>query len=63
MIFELMATKEKTILDVKERDNFFEYSTDVINDKSYIKNNPTGNEDIKVLKYKSAPFIKMDIAQ
>ena len=63
MIFELMITKEKPILELADKDNFFSFDNNVNNDKEYLEKNITGNEDIKVLRYKSAPFIKMPIAQ
>lgn len=63
MIFELMITKEKPILELADKDDFFSFDNNVNNDKEYLEKNITGNEDIKVLRYKSAPFIKMPIAQ
>lgn len=63
MIFELMITKEKPILELADKDDFFSFDNGVNNDKEYLEKNITGNEDIKVLRYKSAPFIKMPIAQ
>jgi len=63
MLYELMMTKEKPVLYLTDKDDFFDFSNQVINDKEYLKENITGNEDIKILKYKSAPFIKMPIAQ
>lgn len=63
MLYELMMTKEKPVLCLADKDDFFKFSNEVINDKEYLKENITGNEDIKILKYKSAPFIKMPIAQ
>lgn len=62
-ILELMVTKEKPILDIRDCDNFFEFDNSFNLDKEYLKENATGNKDIKVLKYKSAPFIKMPVAQ
>ena len=62
-IFELMITKKKPILELADKKNFYEYSNQVNNDKEYLKENVTGNEDIKVLNYSSAPFIKMPVAQ
>ena len=62
-ILELMLTKEKAILELADKDDFFKFDNHINNDKEYLKVNATGNEDIKVLKYKSAPFIKMPIAQ
>lgn len=62
-IFEFMYNKEKPILELANKDNFFEFSNKVNNDKEYLKENPTGNEDIKLLNYTSLPFIKMPIAQ
>ncbi len=62
-IFELMITKKKPILELADKKNFYEYSNQVNNDKEYLKENITGNEDIKVLNYSSAPFIKMPVAQ
>ena len=63
MIFELMIAKEKPILELADKDDFFSFDNSVNNDKEYLEKNITGNEDIKVLRYKSAPFIKMPIAQ
>lgn len=63
LIFELMMNKKKTELVLKEKSSFFDYNNEVSNDKDYLKENMTGNEDIKVIKYSSAPFIKMPIAQ
>lgn len=62
-IFELMITKKKPTLELADKKNFYEYSNQVNNDKEYLKENVTGNEDIKVLNYSSAPFIKMPVAQ
>ena len=62
-IFELMITKKKPTLELEDKKNFYEFSNQVNNDKEYLKENVTGNEDIKVLNYSSAPFIKMPVAQ
>ena len=62
-ILELMLTKEKAVLELADKDDFFKFDNHINNDKKYLNVNATGNEDIKVLKYKSAPFIKMPIAQ
>lgn len=62
-IFELMITKKKPTLELADKKNFYEYSNQVNNDKDYLKENVTGNEDIKVLNYSSAPFIKMPVVQ
>lgn len=62
-IFELMVTKKKPTLELADKRNFYEFSNQVNNDKEYLKENVTGNEDIKVLNYSSAPFIKMPVAQ
>lgn len=62
-IFELMVTKEKAILELADKDDFFSFNNNVNNDEQYLKENMTGNEDIKIKKYSSAPFIKMPIAQ
>lgn len=62
-IFELMVTKKKPTLELADKKNFYEFSNQVNNDKEYLKENVTGNEDIKVLNYSSAPFIKMPVAQ
>lgn len=61
-VFELMVTKEKPELVLADK-SFFDFSTEYSNDKDYLKENPIGNKDIKLLKYSSAPFIKMPIAQ
>ncbi len=63
MMFELMITKEKPVLELADKTDFFSFNNNVNNDKKYLEQNITGNEDIKVLNYKSAPFIKMPIAQ
>lgn len=63
LVFELMLTKTKPVLEIANKNDFFEFNNDVNNDKLYLNDNPTGNEDIKVLKYTSAPHIKMPIAQ
>lgn len=63
IIFELMITKEKPILELADKNDFFEFSNEVHLEKEYLKENMTGNEDIKVKKYVSAPFIKMPITQ
>ena len=63
IILELMLTKKKTILQLADRNDFFTFDNMCNNNKEYLKENLTGNKDIKVLKYKSAPFIKMPIAQ
>lgn len=63
MLLELMLTKEKPTLELADKDDFFGFSSEINNDREYLKENLTGNEDIKVLKYKSAPFIKFPIAQ
>ena len=49
--------------EIADKKNFYEFSNQVNNDKEYLKENVTGNEDIKVLNYSSAPFIKMPVAQ
>ncbi len=61
-IFELMITKEKPILELADKDDFFKFNNEVNNDKEYLKENMTGNGDIKIKKYTSAPFIKMPIS-
>ena len=62
-LYKLMITKEKAVLELADKDDFFEFSNEFNNDKDYLKQNVTGNEDIKILKYSHAPFIKMPIAQ
>ena len=62
-IFELMVTKKKPTLELADKKDFYEFSNQVNNDKEYLKENVTGNEDIKVLNYSSVPFIKMPVAQ
>lgn len=63
MILELMITKEKPILGLADKDDFFAFDNTFNTSREHLKENITGNKDIKVLKYKSAPFIKMPIAQ
>lgn len=62
MLLELMITKDKPELVLADK-KFFDFSTEYTQDKEELKENPIGNSDIKLLKYKSAPFIKMPIAQ
>lgn len=62
-LYKLMLTKNKPILELANKDDFFKFSNEVNNDKEYLKQNNTGNDDIKILKYSSAPFIKMPITQ
>ena len=62
-LLELMITKKKPTLELADKKDFYEFSNQVNNDKDYLKENVTGNEDIKVLNYSSAPFIKMPVAQ
>lgn len=62
-IFELMITKKKPTLELADKKDFYEFSNEVNNGKEYLKENVTGNEDIKLLNYSSAPFIKMPVAQ
>jgi len=63
MVLKMMLTKEKSVLELADYDDIFMFDNHVNNDKEYLKENVTGNKDIKVLKYKSLPFIKMPIAQ
>ena len=63
LLLELMITKKKPTLELADKKDFYEFSNQVNNDKDYLKENVTGNEDIKVLNYTSAPFIKMPVAQ
>ena len=46
-----MVTKEKPYLYLANKDDFFAFD------------NKKDNDDIKVLNYKSAPFIKMPVAK
>ena len=62
-IMEFMFKKKKPVLELANKDNFFEFNNNVNNDKEYLKQNPTGNEDVKLLNYSSLPFIKMPITQ
>ena len=62
-LYKLMISKEKPILQLADKDDFFKFSNQVNNDKEYLKENITGNEDVKILRYSSAPFIKMPVAQ
>lgn len=63
LLLELMITKKKPKLELADKKDFYEFSNQVNNDKEYLKENVTGNEDIKVLNYSSAPFIKMPVTQ
>ena len=62
-VVRLLLNKKKPTLEIKDNDNFFNISNEVNNDKEYLKENPTGNEDIKLLNYSSMPHIKMPIVQ
>lgn len=62
-ILDFMLSKEKPILQLADKNNFFEFDNKVNNNKEYLKDNPTGNKDIKLLNYSSLGFIKMPIAQ
>ena len=62
-VCDLMINKEKPKLVLADKKDFFEFSNEVNNDKEYLKENATGNEDIKLLNYKSLSPIKMPIAQ
>ncbi len=62
-IFELMLTKQKPKLELASKDDFYAFSNKVNSDKEYLKENATGNEDIKLLHYSSAPYISMPVAQ
>ena len=62
-IFELMLTKQKPELVLASKDDFYAFSNKVNSDKEYLKENATGNEDIKLLHYSSAPYISMPVAQ
>ena len=62
-ILDFMLTKKKPEFNVVEKDNFFDISTDIINDKEYLKENPTGNKDLVLKNYSSMPFIKIPVAQ
>lgn len=63
MLLELMLIKEKATLELANKDDFFAFDNTFCTSKEYLKENVTGNKDIKVLRYRSAPFIKMPIAQ
>ena len=63
LIFELMLTKQKPELVLASKDDFYAFSNKVNSDKEYLKENATGNEDIKLLHYSSAPYISMPVAQ
>ena len=62
-ILDFMLSKEKPVLNLADKNNFFDFDNKVNNDKEYLKENPTGNKDIKLLNYSSLGFIKMPIAQ
>ena len=62
-IFEFMYNKQKPILKLANVDNFFEFNNKVNNNKDYLKKNPTGNRDVKLLNYTSLPFINIPVAQ
>lgn len=62
--FEHMLTREIPELELADRDDFFEFSTDYAKKgDAYLNENPIGNKDIVLKRYKPTPFISMPIAQ
>ena len=62
--FEHMITRETPELELASHDSIFEYSTDYVDKNDpYLKENPIGNKEIVLKKYKPTPFISMPIAQ
>lgn len=62
-VVKLLLNRKKPTLEIKDNDNFFDINNKVNNDKEYLKENPTGNEDIKLLNYSSLSYLKMPIVQ
>ena len=62
-LIDFMITKEVPTLEIKDVESIYDLSDDYSKDKEYLKENPTGNKDIVLKKYKSTGFIKMPITQ
>lgn len=58
-----LLTREDPELVLNPDKSFYEYNNIPNCDKEYLKENPTGNEDIMVRKYTHRPFISIPIAQ
>ncbi|MBO5414185.1 MAG: thymidylate synthase [Bacilli bacterium] len=62
--FEHLVTRDEPVLELEKHDSIFDYSTDFASKNDpYLKENPVGNKEIVLKKYKPTPFIKMPIAQ
>lgn len=62
--FEHMVTRENPKLELADHDSIFDYSTEYVDKNDpYLKENPIGNKELVLKKYKSTPFISMPIAQ
>ena len=62
--FEHLVTRDNPVLELADHDSIFEYSNDFVSKNDpYLKENPIGNKEIVLKKYKPTPFIKMPIAQ
>lgn len=64
MCFEHIITRRDPRLELDKTDSIFEYSTDYVKKGDpYLKENPIGNKQIRLVNYTSAPFIKLPVAQ
>ncbi len=61
---EHMVTRENPELELADHDSIFDYSTEYVDKNDpYLKENPIGNKELVLKKYKPTPFISMPIAQ
>ena len=62
--YEHMLTRENPELELADHDSIFDYSTEYVDKNDpYLKENPIGNKELVLKKYKPTPFISMPIAQ
>ena len=59
-----MVTRANLELELADHDSIFDYSTEYVDKNNpYLKENPIGNKELVLKKYKPTPFISMPIAQ
>lgn len=62
--YEHMLTRENPELELADHDSIFDYSIEYVDKNDpYLKENPIGNKELVLKKYKPTPFISMPIAQ
>ena len=62
--YEHMLTRENPELELADHDSIFDYSTEYVDKNDpYLKENPIGNKELVLKKYKPTPFISIPIAQ